>query len=460
MMEIIATPCGAIQGTNCDLPGVRAYKGIRFATAGRWEYPKKVTAWEGVYDATQYGHCCYQPRTYFDEAENPNEVFYYNEFRKGDHYTYSEDCLFLNVFTPEDAAPDAKLPVIVYIHGGGFSGGCAHEKPFDGPVWATKGVVAVTIQYRLGALGFACLPELTQEAGHCGNYGLYDQMVALEWIQDNIAAFGGDPNNVTIMGQSAGAMSVQALCLSPLTDGLFHKAVMCSGGGVSPMMNNTETAEMRYSVWQKVMEQAGCADLAAFRALDPEKLYRVWDEVQKNNKGVGMANGPCVDGVFVVEDNLSAAQHGRQKDIPCLIGSTSEDMVPLFMYEISHDWCVMQAEQHRKPAYCWFFDRQLPGDDKGAWHSSDLWYWFGTLDKCWRPFTDKDRALSEQMSNYLIQFARTGDPNGEGLPRWEPTNRKEDPVLRLGEGETRMDQAPKEQLMKAMQAMMKGHAMG
>lgn len=217
------TPCGTICGTDCQWPGVAAYKGIRYATAERWAYPEAVTHWDGVYEATAYGACCYQPRSFYNEAEMPEKAFYYKEFRLGETYTYSEDCLFLNIWTPADAGPESKLPVIFYIHGGGFSGGCGHEKHFDGPEWPTKGCVAVTINYRLGPLGFVCLDALQQEAGHTGNYALFDQLTALQWVRANIAAFGGDTDNITIMGQSAGAMSVQQLCLSPLTEGLFAK---------------------------------------------------------------------------------------------------------------------------------------------------------------------------------------------------------------------------------------------
>lgn len=233
------TPCGPIEGCACQWPGVTAYKGIRYATAGRWEYPTPVTHWEGTYNATQYGACSYQPRAFYDEAQMPEKAFYYHEFRQGEHYEYSEDCLFLNIWTPESAGADAKLPVLFYIHGGGFTGGCGHEKHFDGPVWPTRGVIAVTINYRLGPLGFACLPELSAEAGHTGNYGLYDQLCALQWVHDNIAAFGGDPARITVMGQSAGAMSVQQLCLSPLIEGLIAGAVMSSGGGVSKNFGST-----------------------------------------------------------------------------------------------------------------------------------------------------------------------------------------------------------------------------
>lgn len=430
------TPCGPITGCGCQWPGVAAYKGIRYATAGRWEYPTPVTRWEGTYQATAYGAACYQPRSFYDEAQVPEKAFYYNEFRRGEHYDYSEDCLFLNIWTPADAGPDAKLPVLFYIHGGGFTGGCGHEKHFDGPAWPTKGVVAVTVNYRLGPLGFACLPELSAEAGHTGNYGLYDQLCALQWVHDNIAAFGGDPDRVTLMGQSAGAMSVQQLCLSPLTRGLAAGAVMSSGGGVGEEFAATAAPD-HYAFWQAVMRRAGCADLAEFRALAPQALFAAWQQ-EKVADGGRMRTAPVIDGRLIPREGMAAARRGDQLPIPYLMGSTSEDIVPPIVHRMAKGWCRLQADQGRPAAYAWFFDRRLPGDGNGAWHSSDLWYWFGTLDHCWRPMTAKDRLLSEQMVQYLTNFARTGDPNGGGLPRWEAVRKGQSKVLRLGEGETRM----------------------
>ena len=210
---IVDTPCGQIMGSDCRLDGVTSFKGIRYATAGRWEYPVQVKKWDGVYDATQYGNCAYQARAFKNEAENPGKKFYYKEFREGIEYNYSEDCLFLNIWKPENAKKGDNLPILFYIHGGGFTGGCAHEKHFIDPVWAQKGIIVVSIHYRLGPLGFAVLPELKEEVGKTGNYGLYDQLCALNWVYDNIESFGGDPSAITIMGQSAGAMSVQQHCM-------------------------------------------------------------------------------------------------------------------------------------------------------------------------------------------------------------------------------------------------------
>lgn len=430
------TPCGPIEGCTCQWPGVTAYKGIRYATAGRWEYPTPVTHWEGCYDATRYGACSYQPRAFYDEAQMPEKAFYYHEFRQGEHYDYSEDCLFLNIWTPENAGPDAKLPVLFYIHGGGFTGGCGHEKHFDGPVWPTRGVIAVTINYRLGPLGFACLPQLSAEAGHTGNYGLYDQLCALQWVHDNIAAFGGDPARITVMGQSAGAMSVQQLCLSPLTEGLIAGAVMSSGGGVSKSFGSTTPAPEHYDFWKDVAKRAGCDTLAQLRALSPADLFTAWKAAQ--TAAGGMSCTPVVDGRLIPLDGATIAESGNQRAVPYLMGSTSEDIIPPIVHRMAKSWCRLQADQGKPDSYAWFFDRQLPGDDNGAWHSSDLWYWFGTLDHCWRPMTAKDWLLSEQMVQYLTNFAATGNPNGGGLPEWEPIRKGQSKVLRLGESVTHM----------------------
>lgn len=448
----IHTPCGELRGTKGDLPGVAAYKGIRYATAGRWEYPKQVKSWEGVYDATAYGHCSYQPRAFYDEEQVPEKAFYFNEFRRGETYSYSEDCLFLNIWTPETAKPGDNLPVLVYIHGGGFSGGCGHEKHFDGPLWPTKGVIAVTINYRLGPLGFACLPELKEEAGHTGNYGLYDQMTALKWVQDNISSFGGSPKNVTIMGQSAGGMSVQQLCLSPLTDGLFHKAVMSSGGGVNKLMG---VKPPDYGFWRSVMEKSGCTDLAAFRALPPEQLFAAWQTCKKAHKGMGA--GPCLDGLFISGTGTEILAAGQQKNIPYMLGSNAQDIVPPLILGMAKSWCAAQARQGKQPSYAWFFDRKLPGDRCGAWHSADLWYWFGTLRNCWRPMTEKDRALSDQMTDYLTNFAKTGNPNADTLPFWLPMDQNQKKVMRFGEGETKMGTPS---LLKLIITMLTNKAVG
>ena len=446
MKDVIMTPCGPIRGVPSRNLGVTAYKGIRYATAQRWKHPEIVTHWEGVYEADHYGHCSYQPRAFYNEEENLKKIFYYHEFRKGETYTYSEDCLFLNVFTPDGAKPGDDLPVLLYIHGGGFTGGCGHEKHFDEPVWPKKGVIAVTINYRLGPMGFVCLPQLQEEAGVCGNYGLYDQLCAMRWVRENIAAFGGDPEAITIMGQSAGAMSVQQHCLSPLSEGMFRGAVMSSGGGVSGLMK-TRSAESSFDFWKLVMEKAGCKDLAAFRALAPEKLFAAWDAARKEGKGGAMSCSPCIDGRLVVDAP-------KAHNIPYMAGINSEDMMPPILHGMAKSWC----QGREKPSYCWHFDRQLPGDDCGAWHSADLWYWFGTVDNGWRPMEQKDRALSEEMVRYLCNFAKTGDPNrGEQVAVWTPAQKAGKQVLRMGEKPTAMG---KLSMLKLIYTMLTNKAVG
>ena len=433
MPNTIMTKCGEIRGTTCQWDGVVAYKGIRYATAGRWEYPEIVTHWDGVYEADKYGNCSYQPRAFYNEEEVVEKAFYYNEFRKGETYTYDDDCLFLNIWVPETATSVSKLPVIFYIHGGGYTGGCGHEKHFDGPVWPTKGVIAVTCNYRLGPMGYLCLPELEKEAGHTGNYGMFDQITALQWVKNNIEAFGGNPENITLMGQSAGAMSTLNLCISPLTDGLFAKAVMNSGGGVHKLMDSKATVKDRFEFWQMVMDDLGIKTVKELRDLEVSKLFASWQRIKKTSQKYGMVASPCIDGIALTESGLAIAEKGEQKNIPYMMGSTSHDIVPPIVHGMAKNWCIMQDEQKKQPSYCWYFDRKLPGDDNGAWHSSELWYFFGTLKNSWRPFTEHDYKISEAMVNALCNFAKTGNPNDTGKNDWKPTTANQKQLMLWGE---------------------------
>lgn len=452
------TPCGQISGTTCRWPGVAAYKGIRYATAGRWEYPKEVTSWDGVYEAVNYGNCSYQPRAFYDEALNPGKVFYYNEFRKGETYTYSDDCLFLNIWTPETAKDGDDLPVLFYIHGGGFTGGCGHEKHFDGPVWPTKGVIGVTINYRLGPMGFFVHPDLKKEAGNTGNYALFDQLTALKWVRNNIRAFGGNPDNITIMGQSAGGMSVQQMCLTPLTDGLFARAVMSSGGGTTNMSQLApKKPEELYDSWKKVMDKAGCTTLEEFKAVDAGKLFEAWSEVKKEMPGMGGCS-PVLDGQYVVGSGGEIVAAGKQKDVPYILGSNSQDVMPPVFYKMGRDYVRTLADQGKHQGYMYFFDRQLPGDGNGAWHSADLWYWFGTLENSWRPMQKKDYDLSDEMTDYLTAFCKTGDPNSCGRSvKWLTLKKGQNKVMRFGEQDTHMGGV---NMMKLVKTMLTNKAVG
>lgn len=406
---------------------VISFKGIRYARANRWEYPVEEPKWDRIYniddclrDFSTFGPACYQPRAFVDEAHNPEKAFYYKEFREGCDFTYSEDCLRLNIYTSLDEGgglDGQKRPVIVFIHGGSFTTGSSDEKPFDPSAWVESGCVAVTFNYRLGPFGFLCLPELASEAGHTGNYGLYDQLAALKWIKHNIELFGGDPDNVTLMGQSAGAMSVTHFILSPLTKGLFHKAVLSSGGGVSTFVS-PKPADDVYSFCRKLMNECNVQTMEEFRELSPEEIYLPWIKLSGKTKNSGLILSPVIDNIIIQKTRNDDYKTGNYNHIPIMIGFNSEDIVVTVFYEMVRsfgknvaDYVSSHGSDESTRAYLYHFCRQLPGDNKGAWHSADLWYWFGSLDKCYRKFEDKDRELSKEMIRYLTNFAKTSNPS-------------------------------------------------
>lgn len=411
---IFNTPCGSVRGIFDEENNVNIFKGIRYATAERFCYPEQVTHWDGVYEATEFGPACYQEASFVEP--NP-EDFYQKEFYEGESCTYSEDCLFLNIWAPK-AAKNA--PVLVYIHGGAFDHGYSYEKPFDGTEYCKKGVIVVTIGYRLHALGFLALPELQEEIGHTGNYALYDQMTALSWIQDNIRAFGGDPNCVTLSGQSAGAMCTQLLSVSPLTDGLFHRVIMFSGGGVSNPSRHTKNLEHQFALGKQFMERLGVSTLEELRKVDNRSLYMAFREISNEQEKPISFCIPVIDDAFLPEPEFELTEKGFAKNIPYMIGTTADDIMPELFHPMAKDWVHRQFTTQRKTSYLYRFSRRLPGDDNGAWHSSDLWYIFGTLSKCWRPFTEFDYELSETIVSHIANFVKTGDPNGSNAPEWKP----------------------------------------
>lgn len=421
--RLINTNCGAIRGKAED--GILSFLGVRYATAQRFEYPKLVEHWDGIYDAFTYGKCAYQPRAFQDESKIPKKKFYYHEFREQECYTYSEDCLFLNLWVPEHAH---NAPVIFYVHGGSFISGCGHEKPFKSPVWAKQGVIAVTINYRLGPLGFACFPELKAKDGHTGNYALYDQLAALQWIYQNIAAFGGDPKNITVMGQSAGAMCLQQLSMSPKTYGMIARAVLCSGGGIGKLFGTNKQAEECYPYWQDVMKETGVHNVFELKALPVQQLFHAWNTVNHRRRDGLKTLYPCIDDTLITMSANTRAKNGSYIQIPYLLCSTGNDLLPPILHIMAKRWLSKLAETHA-PGYLCFFDRSLPGDVKGAWHSSDLWYWFGTLANGWRPFTTQDYELSNRMVHYLCNFCLQDNPNDDSLPVWEPFTQKQNHAM-------------------------------
>lgn len=406
----LMTPCGEIKGIWDKENEINIYRGIRFATSNRFEFSKEVTEWDGIYDATNFGPASYQEGAFIQG--NP-EDFYNKEFYNGEKITYSEDCLFLNIWAPENTT---NAPVLVYVHGGAFNHGYSYEKPFDGTNYCKKGVILVTVSYRLCAPGYLCLPEFADEDGHYGNYALHDLKTSLEWIKHNIKAFGGDPDNVTLSGQSAGAMSVSMLIMSPLTEGLFDKAYMMSGGGVSEHSHFTSTLNEQVNLSRKFMEKLGVSSAKELKTMDIKKLTLDFGEFC-NELGQDIRFGiPTVDGYFIPDAPIKLAQKGLQKNIPYILGTTSEDILQELFVPMSEGWAKLAATQNKEDVYLYYFSRQLPGDDQGAWHSSDLWYFFGTLDKCWRPFTKWDYELSDRYMTYVANFAKMGKPGTD----WEP----------------------------------------
>lgn len=439
------TPCGRIRGLRGEEQN--AFLGIPYAHAERFAYPTVTTRWDGTLDATDFGPCCWQFRAFQSEALG-KDPFYYHEFREGIRFRYGDDCQRLNIWTPAEKNGD-KLPVLVYIHGGAFLGGSSGEKHLAPPAWTKDGVIAVTLNYRLGPLGFLCTSAGMQQDGHTGNYGLYDQLTALQWLCNNIAAFGGDPDNITLMGQSAGCMSVQELCLSPKTSGLFHRAVLCSGAGLDDTFAGSNPMQDNLAFGDAVMEALGCKTLAELRRVSVWKLLCAFGaQLGKSTRGLA-GTSPVVDGDLIPCSVPEALSQGRMHQIPYLMTSTREDLWQPVLFHAILKWQDAAQKAGIHDCYAGYVARQLPGDGKGTFHSADLWYWFGTLQNSWRPNTDWDAALSDTMRRYLTNFAKNGNPNGEGLSLWQRHEDAPDQVMVMGDDAVAMqsidDTLPKEE---------------
>jgi len=451
---------GQIRGAALEKGGA-VFKGVPFAQAPvgdlRWREPSAVKAWTGVREATSFGAPC---------AQNAGGRM---------QETSSEDCLFLNVWTPEWPARDRK-PVMVWFHGGGNYAGTASGNNFDGESLARRGVVLVTANYRLSVFGFLAHAELTKESPHhaSGNYGLMDQIAALKWVRDNISKFGGDPANVTIFGQSAGAVDVNVLMTSPQAKGLFHKVIAESGtvsrapddatmrmtglGAVmSPRSGDTYSDELTLAE----ATQAGAAmfpgSLKQLRALPAAELLKI---TAAPRMSIGAANGIIVDGWILPKAPAEAFARGEQQRVPLLIGNNSRERTPqttnedlskavdamygpfasraFAMYTQSApdalygnagaQWVVdtmyrcpvvVQLNWHAaagNPGYEYQFDRAAPGREAaGATHGAEVSYVFGNLGP---NYAATDREISTAMQQYWTNFAKTGDPNGTGMPKW------------------------------------------
>jgi len=463
----VRTEAGTLAGVSEG--GLSVYKGVPFAAAPvgelRWRPPIDVAHWTGTRKADAFAPACMQ-----DSVSMPGEIA----------RAVSEDCLYLNIWTPGKGSQE-RLPVIVWIYGGGYISGSASMPLYWGDRLAHKGVIVVTIAYRLGPLGFLAHPELTRESPHqsSGNYGLMDQIAALEWIQRNIAEFGGDPKNVTIAGQSSGSISVSILMASPLTKGLFQRAIGESGGLFEPLqlapkflLANAERDGEKYAA------SLGAKTLEEMRQLPAAKL---------TGDGGGIVH-PVIGPYVLPVSPYEAFAAGQQNDVPLLLGSNAEEARALtdvshvkaatFNSDLEHSfgqlppalaaayphvtdkeaqqarldferdlrfswdmwaWARLQVEAGKSPVYYYSFRQRPPFpvgsvyEGWGASHYAELWYVFDHLDQSpWR-WTKADRMVAEEMSGYWVNFARSGDPNGPGLPAWPAFTCEDGKVLYISD---------------------------
>ncbi len=471
----VLTDKGPVVGVPTADVKVVAFKGVPFAAPPvgglRWQPPQPALAWAKPLDASTFGHRCLQTETYNDMSFHDSGA--------------AEDCLNLNVWTT--ATPHAKLPVMVWIYGGGFVAGGTSEGRQDGQFLAHRNVIVVSMNYRMGIFGFLALPGLSAESPHhaSGNYGLMDQVAALAWVQRNIARFGGDPHNVTLFGESAGSAAVSTLMASPLAKGLFQRAIGESGGAFRNGGGGYQTLSEHEARDAATMQHTfGTADVSELRKRPADDILRaVISPIALPGAVGGRPSatrepaprfGPGVDGYFLPEPVEAIYAAGKQAHIPLLAGWNADEGRPassakapltaasfqaqavqeygekasafLALYPATDDakafrsasdyagdqfiafstwrWLQAQAQTGGAPVYHYVFVLGSPGDpnhtrEQGAFHSDEIEYVFGAQDSrvgaIWRP---EDRSLSEQMMAYWTNFARSGDPNGAGLPTW------------------------------------------
>ena len=450
MITTTQTAYGRVQGILMD--GYAVYKGIPYAKAPvgelRWKMPEQPEKWDGIRVCDTFGNIAMQR---LPDGEQSWSVHFKREFYDNPEFIppMSEDCLFLNIWTPAVEAGE-KLPVAFWIHGGGFGGGYSSEIEFDGEALAKEGIVLVTINYRCGAFGFLAHPWLSAESerGISGNYGTFDQIAALEWVYENISAFGGDPENITVFGQSAGCMSTQVLVSTELTGDRIKKAVLQSGPQAEPPFFAMPTLETEEKYGERIVEITGAKNIEELRRLPAEALLAAKDQfdfeiMQKmmsgeDTEGVDFLRiVPCVDGYLLKKNVYDTYMEGTMRPIPYMAGCVEDDLgttdadrekkEPGLIGDNSLQWCVKQDRIGNPPAYCYLFRHRLPTEngEEIPFHSSELWYSFGTLSRCWRPMKKEDYELSRIMVKSWAGFIKTGEPGGE----WRPC-READPYVK------------------------------
>jgi len=492
MLRTVTIENGTLQGLVGHDPRITVFRGIPFAKPPvgelRWKAPQPAESWEGVRKCYEYGpipmmrnHPGVDFTQFYTKELNPTAA----------EYPMSEDCLYLNIFSPAETADD-KLPVFCYIHGGGLQDGYNYEVEFDGERVARRGVIVVMISYRLGLFGFLAHPEITAETPRgevVSNFGMQDQSLALHWVSKNIKSFGGDPGRIVICGQSAGAGSVQAQLCSPKNEGLIAGAICQSA--VS-MTFGEESSRGRYKTLAEAeqfgadfFQTIGIKDLAEARATDAFELMRRLAEVSPKAGLFGLSFGTCIDGNFVTESLADSYYNDRLPAVPMIVGHCMGETKGMFgnahapgyeeflqeaevygdrkeeflaaadvkndadvaaLYERgdfnrmlagSRAFCELRSSMGKK-VYYYIFDHDIPGDDAGSFHGSDLWFMFDSLANSWRPFAGKHYDLARQVTSYWTNFVKCGDPNGDGtdyngqpLPPWKPYAADEKNVMKF-----------------------------
>ena len=411
---IVKVEGGLVQGVPSKSRDVTVFRGVPYAAPPvgelRWKRPQPVVKWEGIRKADTFSKICWQPG-------NAVGTFYGNEFYWKEQTVQSEDCLYLNIWTPTKVVGnrESKLPVAFWVHGGAYFNGYGHEITMDGDAWAQRGVILVTINYRLGIFGFLAHPELSAETldGTSGNYGTYDQVAALKWVHNHIVEFGGDPNNITVLGQSAGAASIKNLVSSPLSKDIIKNAVIQSGGGISANSSSENEQMKAEGTGKAFMDKFGYHTLKEMRGVPAEELLRIFKE-----EGMGLFR-PHIDGTLLIESFDDAAKNHHLADASYMIGCTLDDIRP--MGKQIDEFCFLR-DSLNSPAYQYLFARKLPGTHDGAFHSAELWYMFHTLDRSWRPMTQADYVLADEVMDCWTNFAKFGNPNGsrDSKACWQP----------------------------------------